>query len=67
MATISEQQLFVILFSAIGACITLIMIYMAIAFELERRRALRHAPPKPKVRQPHPSAWKTKPDPMSED
>jgi hypothetical protein len=66
MSTISQQPLFVILFSAIGACIALIMIYMAISFELERRQAARDAQSKSKARQAHPLAWRTKPDPMPE-
>lgn len=67
MAIIMQEPLFVILFSAIGACIALIMIYMAISFEFERRRAARDAQPESEIRQAHPMAWKTKPDPMPED
>ena len=67
MATIMQQPLFVILFSAIGACIALIMIYMAISFELERLRAARDAQPEPEIRQAHPMAWTTKPDPLPEN
>jgi hypothetical protein len=65
MATISQQHLFVILYSAIGTCIAL-MIYMAISLELERRKALRDAQPEAQIRQAHLLAWKTKPDPMPE-
>lgn len=61
-STVGQQPLFVVLFSAIGTCLAVILIYMAISYYFQRQRAIkRHELDEAGKRESHPMAWETRP------
>jgi len=63
---VAQGPLFAVLFSTIGGCILFIMIYMSVIMEIQRREAQR-ADQAQNIREANPMAWKTKPDPESDE
>ena len=62
--TVTQEALFLILFSTIGTIMGVIAIYMGISFELQRRKEVQESRnARGEVRLVHPMTWRTKPDP----
>lgn len=61
---VAQGPLFFVLFSTIGGCILVIIVYMAIAVFFERRKDQGIQPHS--VREPNPLAWKARPDPLTQ-
>jgi hypothetical protein len=62
--TVTQEALFLILFSTIGTVMGVIAIYMGISFELQRQKEVQESQnAKEEVRLAHPMTWRTKPDP----
>lgn len=61
--TVTQEALFLILFSTIGTIMGVIAIYMGISFELQRRKEVQQSQNAEEVRLAHPMTWRTKPDP----
>ena len=57
---ISQQPLFIALFSAIGVCLAAILIYEGVSFGMERRNRNQDAQEGEK-RDVHPLTWNAKP------